>query len=281
MRCSYHPAMVELKSEALCGQEVTMKLFRYFQTLALAVTALVGLSAVAYADSFRLRIENTSLGQGAVITDNGVGDINPALGVITFSGAIPGGFAVNVTTGLSKPMIGGTTSIAELDLNSVNVQTTGAGALRITLEDTDFINGVNGLLGFIGGVGGTLTAPGGSSVTFNTWVNPADLVPALGPDTSPVGALGAIGGIPAGSIAAFGSGVSFGPGVFSATGGANFLKTGPYSLFSQATIVFTGAGSVSFDLDSRVVPEPSSLLLLGTGLLGVAMLVRRYSKKTA
>jgi PEP-CTERM motif len=273
--------MVELKSEALCGQEVTMKLFRYFQTLALAVMALVGLSAVAYADSFRLRIENTSLGQGAVITDNGVGDINPALGVITFSGAIPGGFAVNVTTGLSKPMIGGTTSIAELDLNSVNVQTAGAGALRITLEDTDFINGANGLLGFIGGVGGTLTAPGGSSVAFNTWVNPADLVPALGPDTSPVGALGAIGGIPAGSIAAFGSGASFGPGVFSATGGANFLKTGPYSLFSQATIVFTGAGSVSFDLDSRVVPEPSSLLLLGTGLLGVAMLVRRYSKKTA
>ena len=56
MRCSQQPAMVELKSEALCGQEVTMKLFRYLQTLALAVMALVGLSAVAYADSFRLRI---------------------------------------------------------------------------------------------------------------------------------------------------------------------------------------------------------------------------------
>jgi hypothetical protein len=274
--------MVELKkSQALCGQEVTMKLLRYLQTLGLVVMALIGFSTATYADSFRLRIENTGLGQGAVITDNGVGDSNPLIGVITFSGAVPGGFVVNVTTGLSKPMVGGTTSIAELDLNSVNVQTVGAGTLRITLEDTDFIAGANGLLSFVGLVGGTLTAPAGSSATFNTWVNSANLVPALGADTFPAAALGAIGGIPAGSIAAFGSGVSFGPGAYSATGGAPFIKSGPYSLFSQSTIVFTGAGTVSFDLDSRVVPEPSSLLLLGTGLLGVAMLVRRYSKKTA
>ena len=258
-----------------------MKLLRYLKTLPLVVMALIGFSTATYADSFRLRIENTGLGQGAVITDNGVGDSNPLIGVITFSGPVPGGFVVNVTTGLSKPMVGGTTNIAELDLNSVNVQTAGAGTLRITLEDTDFIAGANGLLSFVGLVGGTLTAPGGSSVTFNTWVNPADLVPALGPDTSPAAALGAIGGIPAGSIAAFGSGVSFGPGGYSATGGAPFIKSGPYSLFSQSTIVFTGAGTVSFDLDSRVVPEPSSLLLLGTGLLGVATLGRRYSKKTA
>ena len=147
-----------------------MKLSRSFQTLVLAGMVLIGLSANTYADSFRLRIENTGLGQGAVITDNGPGDSNPLTGVITFSGSLPGGCAVNVTTGLSKPMIGGTTNIAEIDLNSVNVQTTGAGTLRITLEDTDFINGANGTLSFIGGVGGTLSGPAGSSATFNTWL---------------------------------------------------------------------------------------------------------------
>jgi hypothetical protein len=257
-----------------------MKCLRYFQTFALAVMALVGFSAAAYADSFRLRIEDVISGAGAVITDNGAGDINPLVGVITFSGSVPGGFTVNVTTGLSKPMIGGITNIAEMDLNSVNVQTSGAGTLRITLEDTDFIAGANGTLAFLGGVGGTLSAPAGSTATFNTWVNPANLVPALGPDTSPAAALGAIGGIPAGSIAAFGSGVTFGPGAFSATGGAPFIKSGSYSLFSQSTLVFTGAGMVSFDLDTRVVPEPSAMILLGMGLVGLAAWSRRKTNNS-
>jgi hypothetical protein len=131
-----------------------------------------------------------------------------------------------------------------------------------------------------GGVGGTLTAPAGSSVTFNTWANPDNLVPALGPNQT-VGAIGAIGAIPAGSVAAFGSEVVFGPGAYSASSSEGFLKFGSYSLFSQSTISLTGPGSVSFDLNTQAVPEPASLLLLGSGFLGAAAWVRRKSKKTA
>jgi PEP-CTERM motif len=273
--------MIELKpTEAPCGQEVKMKWLRYFYTLALAM-ALVGVSTIASADSFRLRIEDTGLGIGAVITDNGPGDINPAIGAITFSGSLlPGGFVVNVTTGLSKPLIGGATNLVEMDLNSVNVFAGAAGTLRITLEDTDFIAGADGAtLSFVGTVGGTLSGPAGSSVTFNTWVNPNDLVPVLGPDTFPAAVLPAIGPTPLGSIAAFGPGVSFGPGPYSTAGGENFIKAGPYSLFSQATIVFTGSGMLSFDVNSQVAPEPSSMILLGVGLIGVAAWGRRKISK--
>src|SRR5262245_17805634 len=100
-----------------------------FAVLTLCVLCTSG----AYADGFRLRLEDFSTGSGVVITDNGVGDINPLAGAVTYSGSI-NGFLVNVTTGISKPLIGGVNNYAELDLNSVNVQFTGAGKLRITLE---------------------------------------------------------------------------------------------------------------------------------------------------
>src|SRR5262245_784519 len=84
-------------------------------------TVLVVFSSVAHAGPlFRLRLEDTATGEGVVLTDNGAGDINGLNGAITFSGSI-GGFVVNVTTGLSQPIIGGTNNYAELDLNSVNV----------------------------------------------------------------------------------------------------------------------------------------------------------------
>ena len=245
-----------------------------FAVLTLCVLGTSG----AYADGFRLRLEDFGTGNGVVITDNGAGDINPLAGAVTYLGSL-NGFTINVTTGLSKPIIGGVNNYAELDLNSVNVRFTGAGKLRITLEDTGYTSGPDGATTAVGLVGGTMTAPTGSTVTFQSWVNPDDLVPDLGADASSPGALTPIGTIPAGSVALWsGNGMTFGPGAFSDTASQGFTHSGAYSLFTQATLDFTGAGMVSFDSNLSTVPEPASLLLLSSGLAGMGLWGRKRRK---
>lgn len=80
------------------------------------------------------------------VNDNGVGDINPLVGVITYStGIVPFGvWNVNVTTGLSE------SPIAHMDLNSID-NSTGAGSLAITFSDTGFAPPVTAAVMAIGG----------------------------------------------------------------------------------------------------------------------------------
>jgi hypothetical protein len=183
------------------------------------------------------------------VTDQGAGDLNPLPGVIVLSDDV-GIFLVNVTTGLSKPLLGGPGTV-EMDLNSVNVLTGGAGTLTIQLTDTDFsLPAGDTVLESL--IGGTLTATTGSSLTAQQCIDfqnaefgcgaAADVVATNGP---------------------------FGVGAFSSTVLVPFSTPGaPFSLTESVVVAFAGPGSVSFDFNSSAqVPYPGTLVLVGLGML--------------
>lgn len=166
-------------------------------------------------------------------------------GVITFSGAV-GNFLVNVTTGISKPLIGP----AELDLNSINVSGA-AGTLLVTISDTDF---TGNLSAFNASYGGTTEG----TVDFDFLYDTGNQ---------------AFGG------SAFASDhfvSSTGKSAFSSDQMGTVIPASPYALTISARLTHDSAFEVSsFDAHITPVPLPASLWLLGSALAGLAALRKR------
>ncbi len=196
------------------------------------------------------------------IVDNGTGDMSPEEGVITFLSSF-GAWDLALEVGQTKPFVGSALA-PSMHLSSVNTSA-GAADLTVTFSD-DFFGPLPESYYFQAVAGGVLGAGNGSTLTYNAYWDAGNGVPAAtlltslafaNPGTSPLG--------------------------FSDTanspmlGGADY----PYSLTQEIIISHESGGATSVDVALNPVPEPATMVLLGSGLLGIAGVSRRKRGKKA
>jgi hypothetical protein len=182
-------------------------------------------------------------------------------GVLTAQ--LPGvNWMVSITAGLSMP-ISGTEIKPVMDVNSIDASSNRGGTLTIWFSDTGF-GPLSSGEHFKSDVGGTTIG----TVSVNTYYYEGAYVNQMGnPFVGTLATTQSFSAFPAGGITPF-SGTSTSAPL---SGGLD----NPYSLTEVIVIKHNGRGITSFDASLTTAPEPSGLVLLGTGLSALGLLYRR------
>jgi hypothetical protein len=190
-----------------------------------------------------------TLQSGATTTtvlDNGVGDLDPAIGMIVYTGAV-GAFTMNMSGGYG---IGAAVEPTLLNLAGFTMSS-GAGTLVLTLEEDGYVT-TSPQAKFISSVGGTV---GTGTVTNKSYVDASNTMGVLGAMLADHGTESAM---------------SFSSDIASPF----FPVSGTYGLAVQVTIEHFLAGSTQYTNQIRI-DEPAALGLFGLSLASMGLLARR------
>ena len=234
-------------------------MFDVRKTVIIAVAAMSGVFLTSVASAVpTLRLTQTTPIIGATlapstvtIADESASDGAPGiLGAVTFNGVV-GDFGINVTTGITKPVLGSASSPL-LDLNSINVNFTNPGTIVLEFSETDFTTGSSSL-SFRSYIGGTTVG----TLRFQTFGSNSNALFAQ--DT-----LIADSGVMTPPLIGFEE-------------MSNAALTGTFSLTTVVTITHTGGSDNTSFNTILEIPEPhiAPALIVGTMLISANLLARR------